>query len=172
MEKAKFIDSVVKLNKGTLDWKNLVELAEYMNYILPVIPEAVKIGFKKPNSYQSYNAKFEKSMIHLKKKCNLKAEEMALKIELSEIRKEKRELTKDLKALYSADSVQELRRLSKLEVFTKEETERMDNLEDELKDNILDTKEVKAKIIEVENLEEIKRTARSKRPSLMDRLGE
>ena len=172
MEKAKFIDAVVKLNKGTLDWKSLVELAEYMEYILPVIPEAVKLGFKKPSNYQSYNAKFEKSMIYLKKKSNLRAEERALNIELSEIRKEKRELVKDLKALYNADSIQELRRLSKLEILTEEETERMDNLEDDIKDNLSDTKEVKAKITENENLAEIKRTARAKRPSLMDRLGE
>lgn len=171
MEKSKFIGTVVKLNKGTIDWKNLAELAEYMEYILPNIPEAVKIGFKKPIDYQAYNTKFEKSIIYLKKKCNIKAEELTLKIELTEIRREQRELNKELKALYNADSVQELRKLSKLEVLTEEDAKKFDTLENELMENKLDTKEVKTELVNLSNLTEIKRTTRNKRPSLMDRLG-
>lgn len=172
MEKSKFVSAVVKLNKGTIDWKSLTELAEYMEYTLPTIPEAVKLGFKKPNDYQAYNNKFEKSMIYLKKKVNIKAEEMTLKIELAEIRKEQRELNKELKALYNADSVQELRKLSKLDVLTKEDQERMDSLTDDINDNLNDTKEVKKELLNMDNLAEIKRVTRNKRPSLMDRLGE
>lgn len=172
MEKDKFISAVVKLNKGTLDWKMLQDLADYMEYKLPNIPEAVKIGFKKPSQYQSYNNNFEKSIIYLKKRCNIKAEELTLKIELAEIRKEQRELNKELKALYNADSVQELRRLSKLDTLTEEEQEKMDSLVDDINDNLNDTKEVKKELSNMDNLTAIKRVTRNKRPSLMDRLGE
>lgn len=172
MEKEKFIGAVVKLNKGIIDWKSLTEVADYMDYILPTIPEAVKIGFKKPIDYQAYNTKFEKSIIYLKKKCNIKAEELTLKIELSEIRKEQRELNKELKALYNADSVQELRKLSKLEVLTEEETEKFESLADDIRENLKDTKEVKTELVNMANLTEIKRVTRIKRPSLMDRLGQ
>lgn len=172
MEKEKFISAVVKLNKGTLDWKSLQEIADYMEYNLPSIPDAVKIGFKKPSQYQAYNNNFEKSMIYLKKRCNIRAEERTLEIELAEIRKEQRELNKELKALYNADSVQTLRRLSKLDILTEEEKEAMDNLSDELLENTLDTKDVKSELTNMANLTEIKRTTRNKRPSLMDRLGQ
>lgn len=172
MEKEKFIANVVKLNKGIIDWKNLLELAEYMDYVLPVVPEAVRIGFKKPINYQAYNTKFEKSIIYLKKKVNIKAEEMTLKIELSEIRKEQRELNKELKALYNADSVQELRRLSRLEILTEEEQEKFESLADDIRENNADTKEVKIELVNMQNLTEVKRVARMKRPSLMDRLGQ
>ena len=48
----------------------------------------------------------------------------------------------------------------------------MDNLADDINDNLNDTKEVKKELLNMDNLTEIKRVTRNKRPSLMDRLGE
>ena len=159
-QKDKFYARTVRLNKDICSWEDINGLADLTGYILPVLPETIKLAFKKPSDFLPYNNKFSKSYTYLKKSINTIAENILLEVEIKKIKQLKAKYSEELKKYNSDVSLVDLRKLSITDDdYTTEQLENIDELKDEI-ENLNEQKKKSAKKLKnVENIIEVKRAA-------------
>ena len=159
-QKEKFYARTVRLNKDVASWDDINGLAELTGYILPNIPETIRLGFNKPSDFLPYNSKFSKSYTYLKKTINTMAENILLDIEIKKVKQLKVKFSEELKKYNSDVALTDLRKLSITDdEYTKEQLECIDDLKEEIENLKEQKKESARKLKNVENIIEVKRAS-------------
>lgn len=159
-QKEKFYARTVRLNKDICSWDDVCWLSDLIGYILPNLPETIKIAFKKPSDFLPYNSKFNKSYIYLKKSINTIAENILLEVEIKKVKQLKATISEELKKYNNDVSITDLRKLSITDdEYTAEQLESIDDLKDEIENLNEQKKRAMKKLKNVENVIEVKRAS-------------
>ena len=159
-QKEKFYSRTVRLNKDIVSWDDLQWLAELTGYVLPVLPDTIKLAFAKPADFLPYNSKFAKSYTYLKKSINTIAENILLEVEIKKVKQLKAKISEELKKYNSNIALTDLRKLSTTDDdYTSEQLENINELKEEI-ENLNEQKKKSVKNLRnVENIIEVKRAS-------------